>query len=133
MTAAPPAAVPSPPPSATEAPPVSAEERINELIGRYREALESRNFDQVKRLWPSLSGAAETALRQEFQHARQITVDIADRQISVSNNAAKVSFVRTYSILTVEGQRLQSTSRAVMDVHRAGNGWVIDAIRFTPR
>ena len=46
---------------------------------------------------------------------------------------AAVSFVRTYSILTVEGQRLQSTSHAMMDVRRAGNNWVIDAIRFSPR
>ena len=58
---------------------------------------------------------------------------ITDRQISVAGNAGRVSFVRTYSILTVEGQRLQSTSHAMMDVHRAGNNWVIDAIRFSPR
>jgi hypothetical protein len=116
-----------------ESPQVSAEERINELVDRYKEALESRSFDQVKRLWPSLGGAAESALRQEFQHARRITVEIADRQVSASATAGKVSFVRTYSILTVEGQRLHSTSQAVMDVHRAGTGWVIDGIRFTPR
>ena len=32
-----------------------------------------------------------------------------------------------------QGQRHQSSSQAVMDVHRAGNSWVIAAIRFTPR
>jgi serine/threonine protein kinase len=128
----PPTIVNTPPADAT-AQPAAAEDRIIDLIGRYKDALESRNIDQVKRLWPSLGGAAETALRQEFEHSRQIAVGITDRQISVAGNAGKVSFVRTYSILTVEGQRLQSTSQALMDVHRAGGGWVIDAIRFSPK
>jgi len=135
-TAAPPAPPPTivnPPPAEQTAPPAAAEERITDLLGRYKEALESRNLDNVKRLWPSLGGAAETALRQEFAHARQIAVGITDRHVSVSGDAGRVSFVRTYGILTVEGQRLQSTSQAVMDVHRAGNSWVIDAIRFSPR
>ena len=123
----------NPPPADETGQSAGAEERITDLVGRYKEALESRNLDHVKRLWPSLGGAAETALRQEFAHARQIAVGITDRQISVSGNAGSVSFIRTYGILTVEGQRLQSTSRAVMDVHRAGNNWLIDAIRFSPR
>jgi serine/threonine protein kinase len=128
----PPAAV-NPPPAEEAAQPTGAEDRITDLVGRYKEALESRNLDQVKRLWPSLGGAAETALRQEFAHARQIAVGITDRRISVSGNAGSVSFVRTYGILTVEGQRLQSTSQAVMDVRRAGGSWVIDSIHFSPR
>ena len=75
----PPAAV-NPPPAEEAAQPVGAEDRITDLLGRYKEALESRNLDQVKRLWPSLGGAAETALRQEFAHARQIAVGITDRR-----------------------------------------------------
>ena len=90
-----------------------AEERITDLVGRYKEALESRNLEQLKRLWPSLGGAAETALRQEFAHAPQIAVGITDRQISVSGNAGSVSFMRSYGLVTVEGQRLQSTSHGL--------------------
>jgi tetratricopeptide (TPR) repeat protein len=130
---APPAAAPSQAPAADATPPAVADERIKELIGRYKEALEAKNFEQLKRLWPSLGGAAENAMRQEFQHATRITVDISDPQISVSGATGKVSFVRKYSLVTVEGQRLQSTTQAVMDVRRTGNSWVIDAIRFSPR
>jgi hypothetical protein len=113
--------------------PPAPEERITELLRQYKEALESKSYDQLKRLWPSLSGATESAIRQEFQHAARITVEIADPQISVSGGSGRVSFTRRYSLVTVEGQRHQSTSTAVMDVRRAGNTWVIDAIHFTPR
>jgi tetratricopeptide (TPR) repeat protein len=130
----PPAPAPAPAapaPETAQAP--AAEERITELLGRYKEALEAKSYDQLKRVWPSLSGGAETAMRQEFQHAARIAVDISQPQISVSGATGKVSFVRRYSLVTVEGQRLQSTSDAVMDVKRSGNTWVIDSLRFTPR
>jgi hypothetical protein len=135
VATAPPAAAPIVPsaPAVDPSSAAAADERINDLIGRYKEALESKNLDQLKRLWPSLTGGAESAIRQEFRQATRITVDISDPHISVSGGAGKVSFVRKYSLVTVEGQRLQSTSTAVMDVRRAGNAWVIDAIRFTPR
>jgi tetratricopeptide (TPR) repeat protein len=130
---APPSAIPSPPPAAETPAAVAAEERITELLGRYKDALEARSIDQLKRIWPSFGGAPETALRQEFQHATRIAVEVAEPQISVSGNTGKAIFIRRYSVVTVEGQRLQSTSQAVMDVKRTGSGWVIEAIRFTLR
>ena len=103
------------------------------MIDRYKQALESRSIDQLKRLWPSLSGTAENAIRQEFQHTTRITVEITEPQISVSGGSATASFLRKYSLVTVEGQRLQTTTRAVMNLRRTGSGWVIGGIRFSER
>jgi hypothetical protein len=107
------------------------EERLLELLGHYKQALEARNLDQLKRWWPSLGGSSESAIRQEFQHASRITVVIEEPQITVTGNTGKISFVRRYSLVTVDGQRLQSTTRASMDVRRSGNTWVIDSLRFS--
>ena len=114
----------------TQGPP--AEERITELLGHYKDALEARSLDQLKRWWPSLSGSAEAAIRQEFQHASRITVAMDDIHIAVNGDAATVTFLRRYSLVTVEGQRLQRTTRATMEVRRAAAGWVIGALRFSP-
>jgi predicted Ser/Thr protein kinase len=123
------------PPTAPAAPAVpSAEERIRDLLERYKRALEDKNLEALKQLWPSLGGNPETAIRQEFEHAARISVGIESPRISVSGPAAaQVSFIRNYSLVTVEGQRLQSTTRAVMSVHRNGSAWVIDGIRFSER
>lgn len=86
----------------------------------------------MKRWWPSLSGSAEAAIRQEFQHASRITVAMDDIHIAVTGDAATVTFLRRYSLVTVEGQRLQRTTRATMEVRRAAAGWVIGALRFSP-
>ena len=79
-----------------------------------------------------MSGGPQDRIRDEFQHASQISVDIVDPRISVSGAAATVGFIRRYELLTLEGQRLRSESRTTMDLHRAGTGWVIERIRFDP-
>jgi len=122
----------TPPASPPEAA-VGAEQRVTELLDRYKEALESRNIDQVKRIWPTLGASEEAAIRQEFQHAARIAVTIDRPQIVVSGSTGRVSFVRNYNLITVDGQRLRSTTSAVMDVRRSGNTWVIETIRFAER
>ncbi len=72
-------------------------------------------------------------MRQEFRQATRITVETGEPHISVSGGSGTATFIRKYTVVTVEGERLQSTTQAAMDVRRTGNSWVIDAIRFLPR
>jgi serine/threonine-protein kinase len=121
----------APPPPAPAEPVPTAEERVVELLGRYKQALEARDLDQLKRWWPSLSGSSESAIRQEFQHASRISVVIEEPHITITGTTGRVSFVRRYSVVSVEGRLLERTTRASMDVRRSGNTWVIDSLRFT--
>jgi hypothetical protein len=123
---------PATPPTAVEAPSLSAE-RATELLQRYKASLEARNLEQLKRIWPSLTGPAEAAVRDEFQHAARITVEISDPRVSATASTGRIIFVRSYSVVTVDGQRLQSTSQATMDVRRSGDTWLVESIRFPPR
>jgi hypothetical protein len=125
----------TPPPAVAptvEAPTLSAE-RANDLLRRYKAALEAKSLDQLKRIWPSLGGAAETGVRQDFQNASRISVDVSDVEASATGSTGRITFIRHYSLVTTDGQRPQSTSRAVMEVHRSGDAWLIDSIRFTPQ
>ena len=120
------------PPAAADAPSLSAE-RAGELLQRYKASLEARSLEQLKRIWPSLTGPAEAAVRDEFQHAARITVEISDPRVSATASTGRIIFVRSYSVVTVDGQRLQSTSQATMDVRRSGDTWLVESIRFPPR
>lgn len=135
-----PASVPPPAPVApapvdapAAVPAAVAQERIAALLDEYRQALEGKSLDQLKRIWPSLGGNAEAAIRQEFSHAASISVAIENPQITVTGASAQVRFVRDYSLVTVDGQHLQSTTHAVMDARKAAAGWVIGGIRFSER
>ncbi len=127
------------PPQTTQPPPITAaegpaspaaQEAIRELVRRYAQALESRNVDTLKRVWPSLPGSQEEAMRKEFAHARRIDVEVDDTNVNLSGNTATVTFIRRYRLSTVDGQRLDTNSRTTMSVRRAGTDWVIDRVRF---
>jgi serine/threonine-protein kinase len=137
----PPAAVPGPPiPALTRNPPAASqvtpstprafEDEVRELVRRYEQALESRSIDSLKRIWPSLQGAQETAVRQEFAQTRRIDVDIEGLEVSVSGSTAIVTFLRRYQLTTVDGQRPLTNSRTTMNARRVGGEWLIERVRF---
>jgi serine/threonine-protein kinase len=136
-TSLPPAPPPAPKPSTpdpTPAPPAepSADVQIADLLGRYETALEARSLSALKRVWPGLDGAQEAAIRNEFEHASRIDVEIASPRIEVAEGAATVTFTRRYELVTTDGQRLSSRSTTTMRCRRAAGGWVIEQVRFDP-
>jgi serine/threonine-protein kinase len=133
-TGPPPAPAPAAAPGPTaEALAAARDAAIGDVLGRYKSALESRNLEALRRLWPGLTASAQEALRIEFQRASRISVDIVDPRITSTSDTATVTFIRRYEVLTVEGQRLQSESHATMDLRRNGASWIIERIRFDLR
>ncbi len=127
------AAAPKPPPSAPAPPPEpSAETLITDLLAQYTAALESRSLTAMKRIWPALGGVRESALRDEFQQASQISVQIAAPRIDVADSSATVHFIRHYELTTKDGQRLRSQSATTMNCRRTPGGWVIEQVRYEP-
>jgi eukaryotic-like serine/threonine-protein kinase len=132
----PPAPAPAPttstgPPPATESSSrAAAEEAIRELLGRYDSALESRSIDALKRLWPSLGGAQQGAIENDFRNANRIRVEIIEPRIAMSGGTATVNFLRRYELMTVDNQRLSSDTPTTMMLRRADGHWIIESIRF---
>ena len=104
---------------------------MRELLEKYKAALEARSLDALKRVWPSLSGGPQEAIRDQFRQARQIKVDIIDPQISLSGATGTVTFIRRYEVVTVEGLRPPRVeSRTTMEIRRNGGDWLIERISF---
>jgi hypothetical protein len=108
----------------------AVEDEIRDLVRRYEQALEARSIDSLKRAWPSLQGAQEDAIRQDFANSRRIDVDIDGLAVTVTGAAATATFIRRYQVSTVDGQRLVTNSRTTMSARRAGNDWLIERVRF---
>ncbi|HVH58427.1 MAG TPA: protein kinase [Vicinamibacterales bacterium] len=125
-----PPAAPRPTPAEPNAPAVSPSAGIPELLERYESALETRNLDAMKRIWPTLSSTQEAAFRRDFQNARRIDVEIVSPQISVNGNTATAQFTRRYRLETTDGQRVGSESRTTMTLQRVGQTWTIIRIQF---
>jgi eukaryotic-like serine/threonine-protein kinase len=105
------------------------EAAVADVLTRYVAAVESRNLEALRRVWPGLNVAA---LRDEFRNASSIQVEAVEPHITVAGDTATITFIRKYDLVTVERQPLHSESHATMELRRAGASWVIDRIRFVP-
>jgi len=136
-------APPQPPPSAPPAPapqPAPAEAKpgpsptalITDVLEQYETALEREDLSALKRVWPSLAGSQEAAIRSEFRNANRIIVDVVSPQITVHDDSATVRFLRRYTFDSVEGQTYQSQSNTTMTLQRNGTVWTITQIQYVP-
>jgi serine/threonine-protein kinase len=119
----------APPPAAAAADSAAAEQAIRTVLERYETALESRSLPALKRVWPSLGGAQERAIAEEFVNARSIDVQLADARIDLAGDDAAVRCRRRYRIDTTDGHRLQSETATTIALRKSGNTWIIDSVR----
>jgi hypothetical protein len=116
------AARPTPGPAATPAP--DAETGVREVIQAYVDALESRDLEGVRRLYPSLPAAEARRLQLAFQRAESWRVDMAIRSVSLDGDGASVLVFRRDA---VEGGRTRRRAQTFKLARQDGQ-WRIESI-----
>jgi serine/threonine protein kinase len=122
----------APSPAAAAAPDAAvpdATEAVHAVLVKYQLALESRDMTALKRIWPSLSGRQEEAIRTELERARAIAVHIGDAKVKVAGTTASASCRRDYAVTTADGQTLKTATEMTMTLSRQNGVWTIDAVR----
>lgn len=102
---------------------------IRDVVAKYQSALESRDIDALKRIWPALAGRQEAALRTEFQNARAIDVSLAGVGIRVTGAAATVNCQRNYRVTTADGKTLETATHMTMTLNSRDGAWGIANIQ----
>jgi eukaryotic-like serine/threonine-protein kinase len=127
-TVAPPPA-PHAEPKEAAAPSESPVEAAHAVLVKYQLALESRDLDALRRIWPGLSGRQADAIKTEFDRARAISVRLDGVSVSVNGGGAVVSCRRDYVVTTLDGQTLKTATTMLMTLSSHGGAWTIDAVR----
>ncbi len=131
-----PVPLPPPAPPAAAAPPAptgpTAEQSIATVITRYVAALEARDLNALRQVWPGLGGAQEAAIKSDFENARSIDASFANPTITVSGATATATGLRRYALRTRDGHRLQGDTMTTITLRQAGGQWVIDSMRHQP-
>jgi eukaryotic-like serine/threonine-protein kinase len=127
-TVAPPP-VPHAEPKEAAAPSESPVEAAHAVLVKYQLALESRDLDALRRIWPGLSGRQADAIKTEFDRARAISVRLDGVSVSVNGGGAVVSCRRDYVVTTLDGQTLKTATTMLMTLSSHGGAWTIDAVR----
>jgi hypothetical protein len=102
---------------------------VQELIARYKSALEARDLGALKQIWPALGGRQETAMKAEFDNARAIAVTLQGVSVSIAGTTATVTCRRDYVVTTSDRKTLNSATRMTMTLERKNGAWTIDTIR----
>ena len=103
---------------------------IQKVLTGYTAALEARDVDALKRIWPTVTAAQERAIRAEFGHTRALTVELLEPRIEVRDDQAVVVARRRYALTTTEGTKLQTDTMTTLNLRRASTGWIIHDVRF---
>jgi len=128
-----PAAVAAPAPAPTPAPPPAPVENsgaaIQDVLARYKSALETRDLAALKQIWPGLSGRQESAIKAEFDNSRTIAVTLKSISPTITKDTATVVCRREYVVTTTDRRTLNSATRMTMTLDRKNGAWQIDNIR----
>ena len=123
---------PAPAPSSSPAPPATVENpvaAVNDLLTRYKAALEARDLGALKQIWPGLGGRQEAAIKAEFDNARAIGVTLNAITPSIASNTATVTCRRDYVVTTADRKTLKTATRMTMTLDRKNGTWLIENIR----
>ncbi len=128
QAAAPAPARAEPPPPVVTAP-VDPRPEIERTIAAYARALEARDVNAIRQVYPGLTRRQEDAWRGLFQSVREVHADLRPSNIQVEgSDAARASVGGTLELVTRDGrQRQPITFQASLE--RGPAGWHIREIR----
>jgi serine/threonine-protein kinase len=107
----------------------NAEDAVRAVLTKYQLALESRDIDALKRIWPALPRRQEDAIKTEFDRARGIAVRLDGVNVKITGGVAAVSCRRDYAVTTGDGQTLKTATEMMITMLRKNGAWTIDAVR----
>ena len=119
----------SPPPTAPQPAPVDPRPLIEQTIAAYARALEARDVNAIRQVYPGLTRRQEDAWRGLFESVRALHADLRPSNIQLDGaDAARTSVAGTLELVTREGrQRQPITFQATLE--RGPAGWLIREIR----
>jgi hypothetical protein len=124
-----PAPTPAPSPAPAPAPVENSGAAIQDVLARYKIALETRDLAALKQIWPGLSGRQESAIKAEFDNSRTIAVTLKSISPTITKDTATVVCRREYVVTTTDRRTLNSATRMTMTLDRKNGAWQIDNIR----
>lgn len=122
---APPPPPPPPPPAA-----VSRAAEIRQAVSRYAAAINARNMNQLKTIFPALPGAQEARWRDLFSNEiEELSATTTVRNIDERGDAAEASFLLTLVFKPRRDQPQTARIGSVASLRFQNGAWVIVALQ----
>lgn len=108
----------------------SQRQEILAALDRYEAALEAKNLNELKAIWPNLAQlrAKAKAISDSFKFTRQLEVDLEVTDLKISRDAATVTCRRRDEMVLSNGKPLVNETTATFQLRRRVTSWIIESI-----
>ena len=102
---------------------------IAATLEHYRDAYESESMDELLKVWPTMSKKQKKDLKDGFQGAQAVKVQLSCGDPSVSGDGATVRCEQSVRY-TIAG-KVQPYDKQSVDIvlKRAAGGWLVSTVR----
>jgi serine/threonine-protein kinase len=124
------AAAPPPPPAPAPAPAADPRPQILAVIQQYSAAIESRNVDAIKQVYPGMLPRQALDWEQFFRAVDQIDVQLDVTGLDVAGNTAQAQLSGVYDFTDPGTRRARHENVSfVAALQRDGSRWLIQSVR----
>ena len=123
-------------PPATQLPPAPAPEshadvaaQVAAVVAAYARALESRDIDELRRVYPSMSSAQRSAFEDFFRSTRSLRAALSVSELQVDGSSADAQLVGSFNYITSAGVAEQRPVSFRAALRRDGTVWKLVAVR----
>jgi eukaryotic-like serine/threonine-protein kinase len=129
----PPPVVPAPSPSATtsrgESDAASAAAEINALVASYAHAIESRDIDAIRALYPSITVAQQRGFERFFAAVKTLKASLATAKPEISGSTASALISGSYEYVDAGGQAQRQPVAFQATFRQEAGNWLIASVR----
>jgi hypothetical protein len=119
------APAPAPPP----APKPATIADISPIVAAYARAIESKDINEVRRIYPGISAVQQRNLEAFWQQARNINVRFRLENLDASTSSADARLVGSYEYLDPRNETKRDPVSFAATFQRDGNVWRLASIR----
>ena len=126
------------PPTTTQLPPAptppseSREDvaaQVAAVVAAYARALESRDVDELRRVYPSMTPAQRSAFEDFFRSTRSLRAALTVGELQIDGSAAEAQLVGSFNYITSAGVAEQRPVSFRAALRREGTVWKLVAVR----
>jgi hypothetical protein len=121
------------PPPTPAAPPADPRVEIKAVIADYARALESRDLNEVRRVYPGLTTAEQATFRQFFASVPQLAAALTINRLIITGASADAIVSGVYEYVDAKtGRPKRDTTAFRATLTQDASGWHLTAIRTLP-
>jgi hypothetical protein len=111
------------------APDSAGRDEVAHTLDRYGTAIQERDLDALRGVWPALEGDEEKRIVSSFKMARAHRISFAILQVEDQGTKARARVRRADKLVTRDGQTIVAGTIVEISFQKQGDGgWVIDSM-----